>query len=166
MELINKEILKSYDKMDSVKLAKKLGISVEYLRVRASRLHKRRGDKANAIINGKKLCALCGRTLPVSEFYKDRYQPNNLDYYCKKCRRKKLEDKEEKTVSNTTSNGKRKWGFGLPRSHNPVIYVKGVASLRCKNCGIIKPLDEFHRASSNKSGRMNFCKKCRANNKE
>lgn len=163
-ELLNKEIIENYSKEDSKHLAKRLKISVQHLRVKAERLGVKRGDKANAIIDNKKLCAKCKKLLPITSFRKDRYQPNNLDYYCKECRNNltnftnKDKDKDKKQNSSTNKSQ----AFGISKTRNPIIYVNGVASLRCKVCETVKPLDDFHRASKNISGRMNICKKCRA----
>jgi len=33
-----------------------------------------------------KVCPRCGKTLPVTQFYKNKSNPDGFDYYCKKCR--------------------------------------------------------------------------------
>ena len=166
---INEEIKRNYLREDSKKLARRLGITVEYLRVKAGRLgvHRR---FTNEIINGKKLCPRCNRRLPVESFYKDKYQLNGLDYYCKECRAK--EKSEHKNKKDSGSSSRRASGekvkfslaTGRKRIHNPVIMHNGVRSLKCLQCKEIKPLACFHKASRNTSGRVNTCKSCVSEN--
>ena len=34
---------------------------------------------------GTKVCSKCKRELPISEFYKNKSNPDGLGYYCKRC---------------------------------------------------------------------------------
>lgn len=158
---IKQEIIACYNTEDSKKLAKRLGISVELLRLKASRLQIKKHQDYNEIKNNKKRCSRCSKILDISEFRRDRAQPYGYDYNCKKCRKKLMEEAKQK-AKNKSKRGKRSQAFKKGYNHNPVVRVNGVDCLKCLECEVIKPLTEFHKASKNISGHMNFCKACRS----
>lgn len=164
-EYINEQIVLYYREEDSKSLANRLGITLSLLRVRAKRLGIKKGTTTNRIINGKKLCPYCKRMLSVEEFYKDKYQPNNLDYYCKGCR--KIYEINKKTAKQLAADKiagiHRKPGslaFNLGKKRNNPILINGQKYLRCKNCLMYKPLttDYFNIDSKMSHGHKNYCK--------
>lgn len=160
-KLMNDEIIKCYETEDITALAKRLGITVVNLRKKASRLGVKKSTISNKIIDNKKRCACCGQWLEIDKFNKDKYQPNGLDYYCKKCRTTKPKKSVTKTVSkNKNSHNDSNMSFHKKKTHNPIVIVDGIECLRCKSCEQIKPLDQFHKDKNNKSGHKNFCKSC------
>lgn len=80
---INDEIRRCYPTEDSDILAKRLGLTVNNLRRKAARMHvkKIRATVTNEIINGMKLCPNCSKMKSIDKFNKDKYQPNDLDYW-------------------------------------------------------------------------------------
>lgn len=152
-EYINNEIIINYSTEDSKLLADRLGITLNYLRVKAKR------TIVNKIVNQTKLCPCCNHMLPVHQFNRDKYQPNQIDYWCKECR--------NKAKINNISKKNHSMAFGKKKSRNPIIKINGVDCLRCKgHCGKIKPLHQFHVASANVSGHKNFCKQCISDKKK
>lgn len=154
-EYINNEIMKNYLTEDTKKLAKRLGLTEVNLRKKASRLGLKKGTVTNSVINGKKLCSCCGKMLDISNFNKDKYQPNGLDYNCKKCRLKGNKKTVTKSVLKNNS-----MAFNKRKTTNPVVLVNGIQSLKCKSCNEVKALTEFHKDKNNVSGHKNFCKIC------
>ena len=80
---INDEIRRCYPTEDSVVLANRLGLTPNNLRRKAARMQvkKIRPTITNEIVDGKKLCPKCCKIKDVSQFNKDKYQPNDLDYW-------------------------------------------------------------------------------------
>lgn len=80
---LNNEIRRCYPTEDSDILAKRLGLTVNNLRRKAARMQvkKIRPTITNEIVDGKKLCPKCCKVKDVSQFNKDKYQPNDLDYW-------------------------------------------------------------------------------------
>lgn len=80
---LNNEIRRCYPSEDSEILAERLGLTVNNLRRKAARMgiKKTRATITNEIVNNKKLCPKCCKTKDVSQFNKDKYQPNDLDYW-------------------------------------------------------------------------------------
>ncbi len=170
-EYINQQIREYYKGEDTVRLAKRLGLSVTNLRKKASRLGLKKEPKSNRVVAGEgKLCSKCGKMLPLEEFRKDKYQPNGLDYNCKTCRKKAaLDTIPPKTISNQKNCHKDSFysvKFNKDKRRNPVIFIDGVECLRCKSCEKIKPLNEFHKDKNNSHGHKNFCKECVKNKKK
>lgn len=161
-EYIKHEIREYYKRENTIKLAKRLGLTVTNLRKKASRLGIKKEAKTNKIMVGEsKLCSRCKKILPVSEFRKDKYQLNGLDYNCKSCRKLALTHKTVlKTVLKPKNNSQNSIKFNKSKKHNPVITVNGIESLKCKACENIKPLNQFHKDKNNLSGHKNFCKSC------
>ena len=132
-----------------------------------------------------KVCSVCGRELPVSEFgrhsrTKDGYQP-----FCRQChsemnkghrKRQAFENNEapakpeevEKIVAESKPTKPRKprkeTKSGKPRGRkvlHPDIEKDGVLMHWCGHCKQYKPVEEFSKDSSNKSGLATQCKACR-----
>ena len=177
-EFINQEIKAKYSTEDSIELAKKLGITLAYLRVKAKRLGIKKGSRTitNEIVNGEKLCPKCCKMLKVENFNKDKYQPNGFDYWCRACRSKSINKKKKKTEmhisldinSKMFENVKTSMAFGVKKTHNPIIKVldsegKITNGLKCKGdfCNHSeKPLSEFYKDKNNVNGYKNICKYC------
>lgn len=176
-EFINHQIREKYTTEDSTELAKKLGITLAYLRVKAKRLGVKKGSRSitNEIINGEKLCPKCCKMLTIDNFNKDKYQPNGLDYWCRSCRAKSKNLKKKKTEMHISSNKNSKFenvqtsmAFGIKKTHNPIIKIldsegRILDGLKCKGdfCNHSeKPLNEFYRDKNNSNGHKNVCKYC------
>lgn len=157
---MNDEILKYYETEDITALAERLGITVVNLRKKASRLGVKKTTVSNKIVNDKKLCACCGKWFDISNFNKDKYQPNGLDYYCKTCRKTKskpvtktvevVKKSVTKTVSKNESNSVR---LNVNHKRLQTILVNGVESRTCKKCANTKPLTDFYEGKG-------VCKAC------
>lgn len=84
-EYINSEIIRCYATEDNASLSRRLIISEGYLRVKAKRLgvKKLTTTVTNKVVNGYKLCPHCGKRKDVNAgaFNRDKYQPNNWDYW-------------------------------------------------------------------------------------
>lgn len=183
-DYINNQIKTYYSTEDSVQLARRLGITLAYLRVRAKRLHCKKGIRTvtNEIINGEKLCPNCGKILPIENFNRDKYQPNNYDYWCRSCRHNAILKKNETVENNKILDSTRvvnSMAFGVKKTRNPIIKVlddkgKIVPGLKCKNCLEEKPLQDFYKLHKDDNDdtfkRKNICIKCmkekRKKNKE
>lgn len=175
-EFINQQIREKYTTEDSIELAKKLGITLAYLRVKAKRLGVKKGSRSitNEIVNGEKLCPKCCKMLTIDNFNKDKYQPNGLDYWCRACRSKAISTKKKKTEmhislnKNKFENVQTSMAFGVKKTHNPIIKIlddngKIVDGLKCKGdfCNHTeKPLNEFYPDKNNINGYKNICKYC------
>lgn len=164
-EYINNQIIKHYATADIEELAKKLGITVANLRVKARRLGLARQFSNDIIDDAFKYCPHCQRTLPLADFNKDKYQRSGYDYYCRTCRNikkmNKLRGYEKPEAKEPVQIQPKNLAFNVDKKPNPVIETPdGKKLLKCKSCGTEKHLDEFHKDSRNKSGRKNFCKTC------
>ena len=129
-----------------------------------------------------KVCSVCGRELPVSEFgrhsrTKDGYQP-----FCRQChsemnkghrKRQAFENNEapakpeevKKIVEESKpAKPSKPRKEGKPRGRkvaHPDTVVDGVKMHWCGCCKQYKPVEEFSKDSSNKSGLATQCKACR-----
>lgn len=56
-----------------------------------------------------KICSKCGKSKPLTEFYKNPYNKDGLAYYCKVCRRKIYLEKKEKKERNINKSINRKY---------------------------------------------------------
>ena len=162
-EFVKNEIKRCYANENSRKLASRLSISEVNLRQIARRLGIKKGTKANRIVEGRKKCSRCSRWLPVSKFWKDKYQAMTISYVCIECYKKsrnKEEPKEKKTKSCICDRVSVGFGKGNKRN-KPFIGVDGKLYLKCKGCGEIKLLEVAFSISSNIShGHKNYCKVC------
>ena len=170
-EYINQQIREYYKGEDTVKLAKRLGLTVQNLRKKASRLGIKKEPKTNRVVAGEgKLCSKCKRVLPLTEFRKDKYQVNGFDYNCKTCRKSAaITNIAPKTILNSKNCHKDSFHsvkFNKDKRRNPIIRVGNTDCLRCKSCEKIKPLSAFHKDKNNSHGHKNFCKECVKNKKK
>ena len=171
---LNNEIRRCYPRENSEILAQRLGLTVNNLRRRAARLgiKKIRETITNHITNGRKLCPNCSKMKSLDEFNKDKYQPNDLDYWCRECR-EKARNKPTKTVQKDSFNkdkalNKGSMAFGVKKTRNPIIWITvngiSVKGLKCKACGIKKPLQAFYKLHKNDPDdteqRKNVCIRC------
>ena len=168
---INEEIRKHYHDEDLEILAKRLGISYNALRKRASRMGVKKGTISNEItVDGLKLCCICNKMKPISSFRKDRCQPNNIDYRCKQCRKeeRKKEDKRNVMLPDGFTvpycvhlSKKGTLAFHHNRTINPVVYKDGIPYIRCRGfCKKLKTFDAFSIDRKMTHGHVNYCKKC------
>lgn len=176
-QFIKEEIRRCYTEEDSDSLSFRLGISKGNLRQIARRLGLKKGTKANKIIEGKKKCSECGEWLPISRFWKDKYQPNNYDYLCIECRNKR-NDIFKNSKSNPPlpcNNDRGSMAFGVNKKHNPIIMIEDehgniIKGKRCKGCKINKPLTAFNKLhkedSDDTENRKNICKECLKNKRK
>ena len=157
-EEIKREIIRCYESEDAEKIAKRLGLTKANVVKIANRAGVTKRLQVNKIVDNKKLCPCCGRMLSLNNFTKDRYQANNISYLCKECRLKKIKDKAEapKVVEHKNTN----MAFGIKKNRNPIVYVNGIASLKCKVCNNVKPLDAYYKAAGNANGYKNTCISC------
>lgn len=145
---MNEEIIKCYATEDITALAERLGITVVNLRKKASRLGVKKTTISNKIVDNKKRCACCHEWLDISNFNRDKYQPNGLDYYCKSCRKTKpkpvietVDKPVTKTVNKSESNSVK---LNVNHKRLQTIIVDGVESRICKKCNNTKALTEFY----------------------
>ena len=160
-EYINNQIIKYYPTANLEKLAFKLGITIHHLTVKANRLGLKR-KIVNEIIDGKKFCPHCKRTMAVEFFNHDKYQPNGYDYYCRSCRHVKNLIKKKNKPKREIKKYTGSLAFGIDRYQNSTYIdpIDGREKLHCKYCGIGKPLEEFSTDNKMSHGHMNFCKTC------
>ena len=165
-EYIKNEIIKNYGYGNDAELCARLGISLNSLRNRASRLGLKKLTVSNRIIGHEKKCSRCGEVKPLSQFRRDKNQPNGYDYNCKSCRMNppKVIAKTDKISVFTATNEKHEARFGFRRNYNPIIEItlngKKVNALKCKSCEEVKPLACFPRDKANVNGYKNICKAC------
>lgn len=163
-EIIRREYPSS---TDDLALAKSLNISLNSLRLRASRLGVKKLTVSNRIIDFQKKCSRCGEIKSIEAFRRDINQPSGYDYNCKSCRNNPPKT-EKISVFAPQYEADDSMAFHIKKTHNPIIKVlnsKGewVDGLKCKGtyCNHAeKPLEEFHKDKNNPSGRKNVCKFC------
>lgn len=174
-EKIDKIIIERYSLDNPRDLAKHLGLSLEYLRVRAMRLGVRRKPFVNDIIDGMKYCPCCEKMKSIDSFNRDKYQPNGYDYYCRKCRsrarfnkiveetkREEIEKKQEeirkKQEKKEPENKSQGFGKGLTR--NAPVIIGDKTYLRCKACNELLEISNFSKDKVSRHGHKNYCKTC------
>lgn len=177
---LNNEIRRCYPTEDSDILAKRLGLTVNNLRRKAARMgiKKIRATITNEIVNNKKLCPKCCKIKDVSQFNKDKYQPNDLDYWCRECRekarKKSIETVQKDSLLSSKVSKNGSMSFGIKKTHNPIIKVLDlngnlVDGLKCKGdyCNHSeKPLTEYYPDVNNSNGHKNICKYCMKKKRE
>ena len=117
-----------------------------------------------------KVCSVCGRELPVSEFgrhsrTKDGYQP-----FCRQCHsemnkghKKRQPFQHNEAPKKAPELTPEQMGIGKGRRADHPTYVDkdtGVTMKWCRACKQYKPIDEFHRNKANKDGHEFDCKVC------
>jgi hypothetical protein len=98
-----------------------------------------------------KRCRDCGETKPVSEFWRWSQAKDGLGVYCKPCG----------GIRSVAYAARRRERQGLP----PVIPKAKAPEVPegmkwCRDCGQVKPLDEFPIATRKANGRNTYCKPC------
>lgn len=164
---MNETIINFYGVEDSGSLALRLGITVHHLRVKAGRLGvKRKPFYTNEIIDGKKYCPHCKEMKEIHYFNRDRYQMNQYDVYCRKCRHLTNEERrlsKAVTINEDVKEEHFSQGFGLGKKRNFPEIIKEEKFLRCKSCGKLKHLDTLNFSIDRKNkihGYRNYCKEC------
>lgn len=182
-QFIKNEIRRCYTEEDSKSLASRLEISLVNLRKIASRMHLKKGTKANAIMNGTKRCCICEEYKPLSHYWHDSAQPNFYDYRCISCREKEIQERKMRhNLRGTGENDNKKchnhrgsMAFGVNKKHNPIIMIEDehgniIKGKRCKGCKINKPLTAFNKLhkedSDDTENRKNICKECLKNKRK
>ncbi|GAA0394967.1 hypothetical protein GCM10009541_42580 [Micromonospora gifhornensis] len=92
-----------------------------------------------------KTCPQCQRSLPRTEFHRNRRRVDGLAYYCKACA----------TIRSEASRRKR----GVAPARRSAVPV-GQGLKWCPDCERIKSLDDFPSTSRKASGRHSYCKPC------
>jgi hypothetical protein len=95
----------------------------------------------------EKYCRDCGEARPVGEFTRDRSRPDGLSFYCKVHARRRLLRSKDARQGPPKSRHKR--AVEVPDGHK-----------WCPDCGLVKPLQDFVRNTSQPSGRAPYCKPC------
>lgn len=171
---IKNQIIKYYPtSTNDLALAESLNISLNSLRLRASRLGIKKLTVSNYIEDYQKKCSRCKEIKPLSAFRRDKNQPNGYDYNCKSCRINPIPSAPKtETISvfeeQHTQEVDTSMAFHIKKTHNPIIKVLNsegqlVDGLKCKGnyCNHAeKPLEDFHKDKNNPSGHKNVCKFC------
>lgn len=147
-----------YSTHDTNKIAKKFNTTADNIRHIAKRLGLKK-QFVNDIIENKKICSTCKEVLPISHFYKDKYQKSNLRYECKKCFNALKQITKKKNIENKVISYESSYNH-LDKKKNPVIYKNNIAGLKCKVCEQWKPLNEYYKNKKMESGHLNSCKVC------
>ena len=95
-----------------------------------------------------KYCRDCRQVLPASEFTRNCRNPDGLSFYCRAC-------------GNARQLASRRRRLGPPRNscgQGPADVPEGMKW--CSSCGQVKPLLDFPRNRSQKSGYGSYCKPC------
>lgn len=92
---------------------------------------------------GAKQCRRCGRTLPFSEFYRNRKSADGLQRLCKACL----------TAANEANARWRK-------NHPPPRVEPTVIEKTCTDCLRLLPRASFDRAYRSKDGLRHYCREC------
>lgn len=161
-DYIKNEIIKNYGYGNDQELCSRLGISLNSLRNRASRLGLKKLTISNKINNGMKKCSRCGEVKPLSQFRHDKNQPNGYDYNCKSCRMNPPKTDILSVFETPVKTSEARFGFR--KNYNPIVEInlngKKVNALKCKSCEEVKPLACFSKDKANINGYKNICKVC------
>ena len=98
----------------------------------------RKAYQYTGIMVDEKLCKKCNTTKPLGEFSRDRTRKYGRKLVCKTCTNKALQLRTPHNYKETTATEKA-----------------------CTNCGLIKPLIDFHLYKWGEHGRKPRCKICR-----
>jgi Recombination endonuclease VII len=89
-------------------------------------------------------CISCARSLPLSEFRKNRREKDGLEYYCNSCRALKVQDRVER--------------YEQAHAAAPI----DPASVKaCRECGVVKPLLDFSPRRDQADGHHWWCIDCK-----
>ena len=96
----------------------------------------------------QKFCPDCRQDLPAAEFTRNGRSRDGLAFYCRTC-------------ANIRSEASRRKRLGPRRFRvRPRDLVVPDGHKWCLECGEVKPLDQFPRNKSQRSGYMTYCKPC------
>lgn len=96
-----------------------------------------------------KWCPHCATTKPTEEFGRNATRPDGLSFHCLECNRQR---------NRAFYRAKReRMGFEL-RTRDP----SPPGFKRCAGCRQVGAVDDFHRHTNTKDGRVGYCKDCRA----
>lgn len=87
----------------------------------------------------KKTCNVCGRSLPIDEFFRMERYPDGRRPSCKDCMAERRGSKRRRAGEEVDDGG---------------------GEQSCSKCGILKPVTAFDRDASKASGRRPSCKDC------
>ena len=91
----------------------------------------------------EKKCNICGKVLPISNFWKRKASKDGYSHYCKDCFSKKSKARKKRLKER-----------GFPEELLPDEKL-------CGNCGRVLPRDLFRRDSTTSDGLDTRCKECR-----
>jgi len=170
--VIKEQIINNYPFLDNEILADKLGISVVNLRRKASVLGIKKASPYE-IYNGKKLCSICEKQLPIEEFFKDSWNKSGYRYECKSCYEKKHGKQQEAPAPEEpkVNNYKSKTLYETKvlvthRPMNPIVYQGGIKGKVCNGCKTWKPLTDYGKDKKGIAGVRARCKECYKNNRQ
>ncbi|GIJ23721.1 endonuclease VII domain-containing protein [Micromonospora lutea] len=92
-----------------------------------------------------KVCPQCKRSLPVTEFHRNRRRADGLGYCCKAC-----------AIARSAASRRRR---GVAPARKPAEPV-GHGLKWCPDCEQVKALEEFRSTTRRASGRHSYCKPC------
>ena len=94
-----------------------------------------------------KYCPDCGESRPVGVFTRDERRRDGLVFYCRDHARQRLRDSKA-------------WRVGPPSRRHPVGREVPDGFKWCPDCDAVKPLAEFPKTRSSRSGVYTYCKPC------
>ncbi|MBA7705961.1 hypothetical protein ES703_114803 [subsurface metagenome] len=104
-----------------------------------------------------KQCSKCKKIKPLSQFYKNSNSRDGYGYYCRECASKYGKEYRRESFSERKRNQKY---HQINEKRN---WEKDKNKLkRCTRCDNFKPLSEFYKCLSKKTGYNSHCKKCKA----
>jgi len=99
----------------------------------------------------EKRCRDCGETKPTSEFWRWAHAKDGLGVYCKPCG----------GIRNVAYAARRRERQGLPPAMPKAKGPEVAEGMKwCRDCGQVKPLDEFPIATRKANGHSSYCKPC------
>jgi hypothetical protein len=94
-----------------------------------------------------KYCPDCGEERPIDVFTRDKRRRDGLAFYCRDHARQRLRDSKA-------------WRVGPPSRRHPVGREVPDGFKWCPDCDAVKPLAEFPKTRSSRSGVYTYCKPC------
>lgn len=104
---------------------------------------------------GVKRCTICDQLKPLEDFTRDKRKRSGRSSCCKPCQRERsrLWRERNPTYLRDYYLAHRPEGVGFTEIRD--------GKRACTACGVIKPLDDFHRQASGPAGHRTICKACR-----
>lgn len=91
-----------------------------------------------------KKCSKCKQPKPIEDFYRNRYQKDGVDSYCKPCR--KVYDLNYLKSDRPRGNG---------------VYISS-SEKTCSKCNQVKPVSDFNKKSRAWDGLRSYCRECQS----